>query len=181
MSRSIFTTLSGVCDAARIMRSFAWIVAVLALVLTGCATSRITNLTTTRQPRNASGVYPIEFVWDSHQQTIIDGSIKPYVVIGFDLFPMRPALNIKNRWETVIPVAADKHTFCITSRWITKTARSGNRRRTANFRRVTGSTLTNADARRVPVKATATDFRPALSNPAGCNSIRSRRGLAKCA
>jgi hypothetical protein len=91
------------------MRSFAWIVAVLALVLTGCATSRITNLTTTRQPRNASGVYPVEFVWDSNQQSIIDSSIKPYVVIGFDFYPMRPALNIRNRWETVIPVAADKN------------------------------------------------------------------------
>ena len=90
------------------MPKFAWIAAVFALALAGCATSRITNLTTTRQPRNASGVYPVEFAWDSQQQTLIPGSIKPSVVIGFDFYPMRPALGISNRWETVIPVAADK-------------------------------------------------------------------------
>jgi hypothetical protein len=91
------------------MRKFARLAAVFALVLAGCATSRITNLTTTRQPRNASGVYPVEFAWDSQQQTLIPGSLKPYVVIGFDFYPMRPALGISNRWETVIPVAADKN------------------------------------------------------------------------
>ncbi|HWN94382.1 MAG TPA: hypothetical protein VNT99_05070 [Methylomirabilota bacterium] len=90
------------------MRSFALLAAVLALVFTGCTTSRVTNLTTTRQPRNPSGVYPVEFVWDSNQQTIIADSIKPHVVIGFDFYPMRPALGIRNRWETVIPVPADK-------------------------------------------------------------------------
>ena len=91
------------------MRHFALIAAVFGLFLAGCATSRITNLTTTRQPRNPSGVYPVEFVWDSDQQTLIAGSIKPSVLIGFDLYPMRPALGISNRWETVIPVAADKN------------------------------------------------------------------------
>lgn len=91
------------------MPKFAGIAAVFALLLAGCVTSQITNLTTTRQPRNASGVYPIEFVWDSEQQTIIPGSLKPYVVINFEFFPMRPALGISNRWETVIPVTADKN------------------------------------------------------------------------
>lgn len=51
----------------------------------------------------------MEFVWDSDQSTIIYDSIKPYVVIGFDQYPMRPALDIKNRWETVIPVPPDKN------------------------------------------------------------------------
>ena len=31
------------------------------------------------------------------------------MVIGFDFYPMRPALGISNRWETVIPVATDKN------------------------------------------------------------------------
>ena len=91
------------------MRKIALIAAVCALVLSGCATSRITNLTPTRQPRNASGVYPVEFVWDTQQQSLIDGSLKPVVVIGFDQYPMRPALNIANRFEAVIPVPADKN------------------------------------------------------------------------
>jgi hypothetical protein len=110
-AKSNFTSISGVCDAPRTMRKFVWIAAIFTLALTGCATSRITNLTTTRQVRNASGVYPVEFVWDSNQQTVINSSIKPYVVIGFDVYPMRPSLQIANRWETVIPVPADKNTI----------------------------------------------------------------------
>ena len=90
------------------MRNFLWMAAVGALVLSGCATSQVTNLTPSRQPRNASGVYPVEFAWDSNQASIIDKSIKPVVVVGFEMYPMRPSLDIVNRWETVIPIAADK-------------------------------------------------------------------------
>ena len=91
------------------MRKFALFAAVLSLLLTGCVSSRVTSLTTTRQPRNPAGVYPIELVWDSNQQALIDGSLKAFVVVGFEQYPMRPALDIKNRFETVIPVAADKN------------------------------------------------------------------------
>ena len=90
------------------MRMCAWTIAIATLVLSGCATSSVTNLTTTRHTRNPSGVYPVEFVWDTSQQTVIAESIKPYVVVGYDFYPMRPSLGISNRWETVIPVAADK-------------------------------------------------------------------------
>ena len=108
-NKSNFTSLSAVCEAPRTMRKVAWMAVVFALAMTGCATSRITNLTATRQPRNATGMYPVEFAWDSNQQTLIAGSAKPYVVIGFDFYPMRPALNITDRWETVVPVPADKN------------------------------------------------------------------------
>ena len=91
------------------MSKYVWMFAVCALVLAGCATSRITNLTTTRQPRNATGMYSVELAWDSSQSSIIDNSLKPYVVVGFDMYPMRPSLGIANRWETVIPVPADKN------------------------------------------------------------------------
>ena len=91
------------------MRKFALLAAIVAVIAGGCASSRITNLTTTRQPRNPAGLYPIEFVWDSNQQTIISESIKPYVVVGYEFYPMRPALNIRERWETVIPVPADQN------------------------------------------------------------------------
>ena len=59
MGSSIFTSKSAVCNAARTMRHFAWIAAIFGLLLAGCATSRVTNLTTSRQPRNPSGVSSI--------------------------------------------------------------------------------------------------------------------------
>jgi hypothetical protein len=93
------------------MRKFALLTALIAVFATGCV-SRITNLTPTRQPRNAAGVYPVEFVWDTQQQSVIEGSLKPVVVIGTEQYPMRPALNIHNRFEAMIPVPADK-TFTV--------------------------------------------------------------------
>ncbi|HMJ90971.1 MAG TPA: hypothetical protein VK530_14205 [Candidatus Acidoferrum sp.] len=90
------------------MRKFALLAALLAVFVAGCGTSRVTNLTTTRHPRNATGMYPVEFQWDSTQQTQIPGTVKPYVVVGYDFYPMRPSLGISNRWETVVPLGPDK-------------------------------------------------------------------------
>ena len=90
------------------MRKLALLAALVAVVVAGCGTSRVTNLTTTRHPRNATGMYPIEFQWDSNQQTQVPGSVKPYAVVGYDFYPMRPSLGISNRWETVVPVGPDK-------------------------------------------------------------------------
>lgn len=92
------------------MRNLVWIIAVCGLVLAGCASSRVTNLTTTRQLRNASGVYPVEFAWDTSDATVIEGSLKPVAVVnGRDFYPMRPSLGISNRWETVVPVPASEN------------------------------------------------------------------------
>lgn len=89
------------------MRKLVWILAVCSLVLAGCAASRVTNLTTTRQLRSTTGVYPIEFAWDTSDATVIEGSLKPVAIVnGRDFYPMRPCLGISNRWETVIPVPA---------------------------------------------------------------------------
>jgi hypothetical protein len=108
MGSSTFTSDSALCNAPPTMRRFAGIVAVFGLLLAGCGTSQVTNLTT-RQPRNPSGLYPVEFVWSTDQQTIMAASIKPFVVVGTDFYPMRPSLGIANRWETVIPVTPDKN------------------------------------------------------------------------
>src|SRR5262245_53631202 len=88
------------------MRKF--VLPLLLVIVAGCTSSRVTNLTTTRQPRNASGVYPIEFAWDSNQQALVPTSIKPFVVVYFEFYPMRPSLRISNRSETVIAVPANK-------------------------------------------------------------------------
>jgi hypothetical protein len=106
----LFTTPSPPCHAPTDMRRIALFAALFALVV-GCGTSRVTNLTTTRVPRNATGMYPVEFAWDSNQQTMIPGTVKPFVVVGYDFYPMRPSLGISNRWETVVPVGPDKNSL----------------------------------------------------------------------
>lgn len=77
----------------------------LPLVLAGCATT-FTNLTPLQQPRNPNNLYPVEVSFHSRQQTLRWDSIQPQVVIGKDVYPMRPTPLMKNRWEALIPVSA---------------------------------------------------------------------------
>lgn len=75
----------------------------LPLLLAGCA-STFTNLTPTRQPRNAENLYPVEVQFNSKQQTLRWHTIKPYVQVGDNLLPMRPTPLMNNRWEGLVPV-----------------------------------------------------------------------------
>jgi hypothetical protein len=89
-----------------IKRLIAWTLPSLALL--GCATSTITNLTSTQQPRNPTGQYLVEYAWDSNDATIHPDTITPYILIGFEVFKMQPTPKVKNRWETYIPVKANE-------------------------------------------------------------------------
>ena len=80
----------------------------LAVFLAGCATTNITNLTPTQYPRNPSGQYLVEMQIDSDQQTLRPESIKPWVVVGDQKYPMKQTRKTMNRWEAMIPVGADK-------------------------------------------------------------------------
>ena len=78
------------------------------ILLAGCATTTLTNLTPRQLPRNANGIYTFEVLLDTRQQTLRQETLKPYVLIGFNAYPMDPSLMMKNRWEALIPIAADK-------------------------------------------------------------------------
>jgi hypothetical protein len=80
----------------------------LGALLAGC-TSTITNLTPSKQARNATGMYPVEVAWDSREQVVRPETLTPYVVVEFESYKMRPTLGMKNRWEVLIPVPADKN------------------------------------------------------------------------
>lgn len=81
----------------------------LSVLLVGCSTT-VTNLSVTKQPRNPTGMYPVEVEWISTESTIRLDSIKPFVVMEFNSYPMRPTFGMSNRWETVIPVPPGKST-----------------------------------------------------------------------
>ena len=78
------------------------------LLLAGCGTTAIVNLTPSRLPRKDNGQYPFGVEWSSRQQSLIKDSIKAYVVIGLDQYPMQRTPLLTNRWETLVPIAADK-------------------------------------------------------------------------
>jgi len=80
----------------------------LPLLLVGCGTTAIVNLTPSRLPRKDNGQYPFGVEWSSRQQSLIKDSIKAYVIIGLDQYPMQRTPLLTNRWETLVPIAGDK-------------------------------------------------------------------------
>ena len=73
------------------------------LLLTGCATT-FTRVTPLQQPRNANNLYPVEVIFNSDQTSLRWDSIKPYVLVNGDLYPLRPVPAVQNRWEGLVPV-----------------------------------------------------------------------------
>jgi hypothetical protein len=78
------------------------------LLLTGCAAT-FTRLTPLQQPRNANNLYPVEVIFNTQQQSLRWDSIKPYVLVSGETYPLRPVPMMQNRWEGFVPVppAAD--------------------------------------------------------------------------
>ena len=81
----------------------------LALVMTGCTSTSITNLTAKQTFRNANGLYPVEVALSSRQQTLRWPTIKANAVMDNEFYAMRMTSLMTNRWETLIPVPADKN------------------------------------------------------------------------
>jgi hypothetical protein len=75
------------------------------LGLTGCATT-ITNLTPSNVARNPNNLYPFEVELQTSQATIRESSMKAFVLIGEDIYPMQAVPMLKDRWETLIPIPA---------------------------------------------------------------------------
>ncbi len=75
------------------------------LLLTGCAAT-FTRLTPLQQPRNANNLYPVEVIFSSPQQSLRWDSIKPFVLVNGELYPLRPVPFVQNRWEGLVQVPA---------------------------------------------------------------------------
>jgi hypothetical protein len=75
----------------------------LTVCLCGCSTT-ITNLTPRSVPRNATNLYPLEVALETSQSTIRENSLKAFVVVGEQVYPMQPVPMLKNRWEALVPV-----------------------------------------------------------------------------
>jgi hypothetical protein len=79
------------------------------LLLTGCSTT-FTRLTPLEQPRNPNNLYPVEVQFNTSQQSLRWDSIKPYVLVNGEPYPLRPVVMAQNRWEGFVPVPAGVNT-----------------------------------------------------------------------
>ena len=86
----------------------ALLAAVVGLVLVGCTSTSITNLTPTQYSRNDTGIYPVEVELTSQQQTLLHQSISPTVIVGGNSYPMRRTLKTNYRWEGAIPISRNQ-------------------------------------------------------------------------
>ena len=75
----------------------------LCALLTGCA-GTFTNLSASRQPRNVNSLYPVGVTFQSRQQTLRWDSVKPFVLIGKEAYPLVKTPIAENRWEGFIPI-----------------------------------------------------------------------------
>lgn len=78
------------------------------LVVTGCTSTQITNLTPRQAVRSPEGLVAFEARWDSNQRAIREDSFQPYVVIGTDFHPMQRTAFTANRWEVLVAVPTNR-------------------------------------------------------------------------
>jgi hypothetical protein len=78
-----------------------------ALLLTACGTTNsVTLLSPRTQTRNAEGLYPVEIEFRSNMQALKRETLKPYLQVGENNYPMRRTPRMDHRWETLLPVPA---------------------------------------------------------------------------
>jgi len=73
-------------------------------LLLGCVQTSITNLTPYHMPRNETGFYPVEMIWESNQTALRHETVKPVVMVGTNAYPMKRTQLLTNRWETLVPI-----------------------------------------------------------------------------
>jgi hypothetical protein len=76
------------------------------LLLAGC-TTQFTRLSPLEQPRSANNFYPVEVQFNSTQQSLRWESIRPYVLVDGELYPLHEVPMVDNRWEGFVSVPPD--------------------------------------------------------------------------
>lgn len=78
-----------------------------AALLAGCGTtSTVTQLSPRTQTRNPEGLYPVEIEFRSNMQALRKETLKTYLQVGENKYPMRRTPRLEHRWETLLPVPA---------------------------------------------------------------------------
>ena len=81
---------------------------ILLVLLAGCTSNKISNMTPKVLHRTPDGLYTFEARWDTNQRAFLDDTMKPFVVVERDFHSMQRVALTTNRWEAVVPVPADK-------------------------------------------------------------------------
>ena len=77
---------------------------VLTMLLVGCTSNKISNMTPKVLRRTPDGMYAVEARWDTNQRAYLPDSMTPYVVVNREFYPMQRVALTTNRWESLVPV-----------------------------------------------------------------------------
>ena len=75
----------------------------LPLLLCGCISNSVVNLTPRQAVRTPDNLYLVEARWKSNEQALRPDSLEPKVMIGRQFHPMDRTPNTENRWEALVP------------------------------------------------------------------------------
>jgi hypothetical protein len=84
-------------------------VALVAIAGAGCAGSRNTNLTPRSLPVATDSSYLFETTFTSDRRGVYPESVKAWVMIDLQLYPMQRVPNTENRFEALIPLPRDRN------------------------------------------------------------------------
>lgn len=84
-------------------------VALVAIAGAGCAVSRNTNLTPRSLPMAVDSSYLFETTFTSDRRGVDPESVKAWVMIDLQLYPMQRVPNTENRFEALIPLPPDRN------------------------------------------------------------------------
>ena len=82
------------------------LISTAALLVSGCAS--VTNLTPSQVPRDESGLYPFEMIFNTKATSVAHDSVQPYLMLGGELIPMERTPLLTHRWEVLAPIPAGK-------------------------------------------------------------------------
>ena len=82
------------------------LMSMLPWLLTGCGIT-VQNMTPQAVTRNPSGLYPIAVEVVRNDNTVVEGSVQPILVLPDQSVPMVPVAGVSNRWEYTIAVPAN--------------------------------------------------------------------------
>ena len=85
------------------------LISLLGVMLAGCTTTTITNLTPSRLPRKENDQYRLEVWYSTRQESLVKDSMKAYVMVGDNKYPMQRTPMLPDRWETLVPIPKDQN------------------------------------------------------------------------
>ena len=80
----------------------------MVLLIAGCATTEVSNLTPRTLPATPARTYPFEVTWDSSRRGVKTDDVHAWVMVDQTLYPMTRVASTVNRWAAEVPIPDGK-------------------------------------------------------------------------